>query len=70
VRGIVIACQRKDDRQVEWETPVDFTRLEKQNAVRNHMRCTEILPRCGPISRIVSFIWGKKEGEFVRRFLF
>lgn len=25
---------------------------------------------CGPICRIVSFIWGKKEGEFVYRFLF
>jgi hypothetical protein len=39
-----MACQREGDRQVGQETPVDFTRLQKQNPRRNRMRCIKAVP--------------------------
>jgi hypothetical protein len=39
-----MACQRGGDRQVGQETPVDFTRLQKQNPGRNRMRSIKAVP--------------------------
>jgi hypothetical protein len=66
-RGIVMACQRGGDRQVGHQTPVDFTRLQKQNTGgRNRM----VYRECSPINRIVSFIWDGNAGGLPYHFLF